>query len=207
MARASLGRDRLAHGRGRRPYDRARFHVVAVDYGAKRNILRCLANAGCRVSVVRADTSAEDILGHRPDGIFLSNGPGDPAATGVYAVPVIRALLENRDPGLRNLPRPPAPGAGARRQDREDAPRPRRRQPSGQGFGHWTGRDHDPEPRLRSCQRFIARRSRRDPPFALRRQPRGDRGDRPARLFGAVSHPRPRPAPATAIICSSASRR
>ena len=75
-----------------------RFHVVAVDYGAKRNILRCLANAGCRVSVVRADTSAEDILGHRPDGIFLSNGPGDPAATGVYAVPVIRALLETAIP-------------------------------------------------------------------------------------------------------------
>ena len=75
-----------------------RVHVVAVDYGAKRNILRCLANPGCRVSVVPADTSAEDILGRRPDGIFLSNGPGDPAATGVYAVPVIRALLETAIP-------------------------------------------------------------------------------------------------------------
>jgi carbamoyl-phosphate synthase small subunit len=73
--------------------DKPRFHVVAVDYGAKRNILRCLATAGCRVTVVPAHTSAADILKHKPDGVFLSNGPGDPAATGVYAVPVIRELL------------------------------------------------------------------------------------------------------------------
>ena len=70
-----------------------RHHVVAIDYGAKRNILRALASAGCRVTVERADASAEDVLRHRPDGVFLSNGPGDPAATGVYAVPVIRQLL------------------------------------------------------------------------------------------------------------------
>jgi len=68
-------------------------HVVAVDYGAKRNILRCLAAAGCRVSVVPATASAEDILRLRPDGVFLSNGPGDPAATGVYAVPAIQGVL------------------------------------------------------------------------------------------------------------------
>jgi len=71
-----------------------RHRVVAVDYGAKRNILRCLASAGCAVTVVPATSSAEDILRHRPDGIFLANGPGDPAATGVYAVPVIRTLIE-----------------------------------------------------------------------------------------------------------------
>ena len=70
-----------------------RHHVVAVDYGAKRNILRSLAGAGCRVTVVPATADAESILAHRPDGIFLSNGPGDPAATGDYAVPVIRALM------------------------------------------------------------------------------------------------------------------
>ncbi len=70
-----------------------RFHVVAVDYGAKRNILRCLASAGCLVTVVPATASAEDILRHRPDGVFLSNGPGDPAATGVYAVPAIQGVL------------------------------------------------------------------------------------------------------------------
>ena len=74
------------------------FHVVAIDYGAKRNILRCLANAGCRVTVVPATATAEDVLRHQPDGVFLSNGPGDPAATGEYAVPVIRALIETGTP-------------------------------------------------------------------------------------------------------------
>ncbi|MDT7950655.1 MAG: glutamine-hydrolyzing carbamoyl-phosphate synthase small subunit [Acetobacteraceae bacterium] len=69
-------------------------HVVAVDYGAKRNILRCLASAGCRVTVVPADATADDILRHRPDGVFLSNGPGDPAATGAYAVPAIQGVLD-----------------------------------------------------------------------------------------------------------------
>ena len=71
----------------------AKYHVVAVDYGAKRNILRCLASAGCRVTVVPAHATVEEILGHNPNGVFLSNGPGDPAATGAYAVPVLRSLL------------------------------------------------------------------------------------------------------------------
>ena len=71
----------------------ARFHVVAVDYGAKRNIFRSLSAAGCRTTVVPAASTAEDILRHRPDGVFLSNGPGDPAATGAYAVPAIQGVL------------------------------------------------------------------------------------------------------------------
>ena len=82
---------RFDRGYGR--LDAPRYHVVAIDYGIKHNILRCLANAGCRVTVVPATTDAEHIMGHRPDGVFLSNGPGDPAATGVYAVPTIRDLL------------------------------------------------------------------------------------------------------------------
>jgi carbamoyl-phosphate synthase small subunit len=73
-------------------------HVVAVDYGAKRNILRSLVEAGCRVTVVPADATAEQILSHRPDGVFLSNGPGDPAATGAYAVPAIQGVLEAGKP-------------------------------------------------------------------------------------------------------------
>jgi len=81
----------LGQGFGRQ--EAPRFHVVAVDYGAKRNILRCLASAGARVTVVPATATAEEILGHKPDGIFLANGPGDPAATGVYAVPTIQKLL------------------------------------------------------------------------------------------------------------------
>jgi carbamoyl-phosphate synthase small subunit len=75
-----------------------RFHVVAVDYGAKRNILRMLAEHGCRVTVVPATAGADDILRHEPDGIFLSNGPGDPAATGEYAVPVLRELIATGTP-------------------------------------------------------------------------------------------------------------
>ncbi|MBN34585.1 MAG: carbamoyl phosphate synthase small subunit [Rhodospirillaceae bacterium] len=72
--------------------------VVAVDYGVKKNILRCLASLGCDVAVVPASASFDDIMRHEPDGIFLSNGPGDPAATGDYAVPVIRALVESGKP-------------------------------------------------------------------------------------------------------------
>ncbi len=73
--------------------DAPKHHVVAVDYGAKRNILRCLAAAGFKVTVVPATATAADILRHNPDGVFLSNGPGDPAATGAYAVPAIQGVL------------------------------------------------------------------------------------------------------------------
>ncbi len=69
------------------------FNVVAIDYGIKRNILRLLAGVGCKVTVVPATTPAEDILALKPDGVFLSNGPGDPAATGEYAVPVIKDVV------------------------------------------------------------------------------------------------------------------
>jgi carbamoyl-phosphate synthase small subunit len=73
--------------------DRPKLHVVAIDYGIKRNILRQLADKGCKVTVVPAQTSAADIVALAPDGVFLSNGPGDPAATGEYAVPVIRDII------------------------------------------------------------------------------------------------------------------
>ena len=82
-----------AWGRGYGRQTAPRHHVVAVDYGAKRNILRALADAGCRVTVVPGTSSAEDILRHKPDGVFLSNGPGDPAATADYAVAAIRGVL------------------------------------------------------------------------------------------------------------------
>jgi carbamoyl-phosphate synthase small subunit len=75
-----------------------RFHVVALDYGVKRNILRLLANAGCKVTVMPASATAEEVMALKPDGVFLSNGPGDPAATGDYAVPVIRAVLDKQIP-------------------------------------------------------------------------------------------------------------
>ncbi len=71
--------------------------VVALDYGAKRNILRCLASVGCDVTVLPATSTAAEVLAHDPDGVFLSNGPGDPAATGEYAVPMIREILDSTD--------------------------------------------------------------------------------------------------------------
>jgi len=88
MAKAVSTKKNYSFGEGK-------VHVVAVDYGIKRNILRCLAAPGFRVTVVPCETSAEKILALAPDGIFLSNGPGDPAATGVYAAPVIRKLLKS----------------------------------------------------------------------------------------------------------------
>ncbi len=94
-----LGRDGVGAGQdgfGRQASPR--YKVVAVDYGIKRNILRLLAEAGCAVTVVPATATADEILALEPDGVFLSNGPGDPAATGDYAVPVIKDLLERRVP-------------------------------------------------------------------------------------------------------------
>jgi carbamoyl-phosphate synthase small subunit len=85
-------------GKGFGRQEHPRLHVVAVDYGIKRNILRLLAGTGCKVTVVPAQTTAEEIFALAPSGLFLSNGPGDPAATGEYAVPVIRKLLSSGIP-------------------------------------------------------------------------------------------------------------
>ena len=85
-------------GKGYGRQDNPEFHVVAVDYGIKRNILRLLASAGCKVTVVPATTSYDDIMALKPDGVFLSNGPGDPAETGKYAVPVIREVVKSGTP-------------------------------------------------------------------------------------------------------------
>ncbi len=84
-----------AWGNGYSRQDGHEFNVVAIDYGIKRNILRLLAGEGCKVTVVPATTSAEDIFAMKPDGVFLSNGPGDPAETGKYAVPVIKQIVQS----------------------------------------------------------------------------------------------------------------
>lgn len=85
---------RWAFGEGYGEQKKPEFKVVAVDFGAKRNILRCLANAGFDVTVVPAQSTAEDILAHKPDGVFLSNGPGDPAATAEYSTPMIKDIMD-----------------------------------------------------------------------------------------------------------------
>ncbi|MCC0022185.1 MAG: glutamine-hydrolyzing carbamoyl-phosphate synthase small subunit [Nitratireductor sp.] len=74
------------------------FNVVVIDFGIKRNILRLLAGVGCKLTVLPATATADEVLAHDPDGVFLSNGPGDPAATGEYAVPAIRGILEKDIP-------------------------------------------------------------------------------------------------------------
>jgi carbamoyl-phosphate synthase small subunit len=86
----------LGEGYGTR--DAEHCHIVAIDYGIKRNILRLLAHRGCKVTVMPATATAEEIFALKPDGVFLSNGPGDPAATGTYSVPVIKAILDKKIP-------------------------------------------------------------------------------------------------------------
>ena len=78
--------------------DPAKYKVVVVDYGVKRNILRSLRSIGAEITVVPANTPAEDILARDPDGVLLSNGPGDPAATGEYSAPIIKTLVESGKP-------------------------------------------------------------------------------------------------------------
>ena len=70
------------------------LHVVAIDYGIKKNILRYFSNFNCKVTIVSCKTSASDILKLNPNGVFLSNGPGDPAATGKYAIPIIKKFIK-----------------------------------------------------------------------------------------------------------------
>ena len=74
------------------------FHVIAIDYGIKKNILRYFSDFNCKVTIVSCKSSANDIFKLKPDGIFLSNGPGDPAATGKYAIPVIKTFIKNNLP-------------------------------------------------------------------------------------------------------------
>jgi carbamoyl-phosphate synthase small subunit len=98
LYRWSGGRWKLGEGYAERPHDENLPHVVAIDYGSKRNIFRNLADAGARVTVLPAAATFDEVIAHQPDGFFLSNGPGDPAATGEYAVPVIRQMLESGKP-------------------------------------------------------------------------------------------------------------
>ena len=137
----------------------------------------------------------EEIMRHRPDGIFLSNGPGDPAATGEYAVPVLRELIDIGQADVRHLPRPSAAGAGARRHDPQDATRPSRRQPPGPGRltgkVEITSQNHgfvvDPDSLPDGVER--------DAHLAVRPHQRGAADERPAGLFGAAP-PRSQPRPA-----------
>ncbi len=166
--------------------ERPRFHVVAIDFGLKRNILRELATVGCRLTVVPATTTAEEILARNPDGVFISNGPGDPAATGAYAVPEIKKLIDSGVPtfgiclGHQMLGLALGGETSKMHQGHHGANHP------GEGLHHAQGRDHLDEPRLRGQSRKPARHRRGDPCVAVRRLQRRAQGEGQAGVLGAV---------------------
>ena len=111
-------------------------HVVALDYGMKRNIARHLFSMGCRVTVLPGTATAEEVLAQKPDGVFLSNGPGDPQPIGLRPADDPRVVGPEAD--LRHLPGASTAGAGLRREDVQDEVRPSRRESA--GAQHASGR-------------------------------------------------------------------
>ena len=177
----------LETGYGRR--QATRFHVVAIDYGTKRNILRLLNDCGCAVTVVPATASADDILALKPDGVVLSNGPGDPAALPANTpVPTIKALLAAKTPlfGIR-LGHQLLPRSRGRRGHPQNAAGASRGQPSGEGLRHRQGRDRVDEPRLRRGSNDPAGQRRGDACLAHRRLELRHCAGGPAGLLGAIS--------------------
>ena len=132
-------------------------HVVAIDYGAKRNIFRNLVEAGARVTVLPATATFDEVMGHQPDGFFLSNGPGDPAATAEYAVPVIKQMIDSGKPlfgiclGHQLLALAVGGKTSKMFQGHRGANHPVKR------LRRRRGRDHQHEPRLRGRARRPAR--------------------------------------------------
>ena len=163
----------------------ARFHVVAYDFGIKQNILRKLRGEGCKVTVVPAQTTAEDVLALKPDGVFLSNGPGDPEPC-TYAVDNIRRL-DGTAADLRNLPGTSAHRHCARREDLQAEIRPPRRESSGQAVGQRQDRDHRAQPQLRRRSRLAAaKRSGIDAHGSERPDARRHAAPESAAVHGAV---------------------
>ena len=155
-------------GQGNRKNTATRFKVVAFDFGVKRNILRMLADRGCAVTVVPAKTAAADVLAMKPDGVFLSNGPGDPEPCDVRH----RGYSRDRGDaaaGFRHLPRPSVARPGFRCTHPENEVRAPWRQPSGGGREQWPGHDHQPESRLRGGREQLAGQYARDAPVTVRR--------------------------------------
>ena len=136
-----------ALGRGYAPAATGRFKVVAFDFGVKRNILRMLADRGCDLTVVPAQTSAAQVLALKPDGVFLSNGPGDPEPCDLCNRGGER-IDQSRRADLRNLSRASDHGSGVRRQNAEDEVRSSRRQSPGARCRHRAGFDYQPESRF-----------------------------------------------------------
>ena len=177
----------------------ARYRVVAVDLGIKASTPRHLAARGCEVLVVPATVSAEQILAAEPDGVFFSNGPGDPAAA-TYAVDAMRGVLDAGRPRLRHLPGQPDPRPGARPAHVQAAVRAPRREPAGHGPRHRAGLHHQPQPRLR-------RRAAGERRFRGSRRFRGNARSQhhlaPRARPGPASHSTPRTARRQSVTSTS----
>ena len=129
-------------------------HIVALDYGMKWNIARHLFDLGCRVTILPGTATADEVLAQKPDGVFLSNGPGDPEPLDLRHRDDPRPAGQEAD--LRHLPRPSTPGAGLRREDLQAQVRPSRRESAGDEQAHRQGRNHHAEPRFRGRSRLAA---------------------------------------------------
>ncbi len=182
-----------ALGAGFRSPGAPRFHVVAYDFGIKHNILRLLAERGCRLTVVPAETPAEAVLALSPDGVFLSNGPGDPEPC-AYAIRAIATIVDAGVPTFGICLGHQLLASRVRRADGEDEIRPSRRESPGAGPRYGRGADHEPEPRLRRRRRDAPPAHAHHARVAVRRQPAGHRAHRSpgVRIPGAPgSEPRP----------------
>jgi carbamoyl-phosphate synthase small subunit len=175
--------------------------VVAYDFGVKRNILRMLAERGCKVTVVPAQTTAAEVLALNPDGVFLSNGPGDPEPCD-YAIAAAKVFMEKKIPlfgiclGHQIMGWPPAPRP-------EDEVRPPRRQPPGAGPGQ-AGHDHLAEPRFRRGPNTLPANCRVTHVSLFDGSLQGfARTDKPAFCF--QGHPEASPARLTSLTCLTAS--
>ena len=159
----------------------SRFRVVAYDFGVKRNILRMLVDRGCDVTLVPAQTPASEALALRPDGVFLSNGPGDPEPCD-YAIAATREFIKRQGADFRHLPRPPDSRPCGRREDAQDEVRPSRRESSGDRPGYRPRDDFEPEPRLRGRRSDVAGERAGDASLAVRRIAARHAHDRRARF-------------------------
>ena len=176
-----------AWGEGYKTEGKPSFRVTVIDYGVKRNILRLLAGMGADITVVPANATTEDVMRHKPHGVLLSNGPGDPAATGAYAIPTIKGVIDTGTPVFGICLGHQMLGLALGAKTKKDGAGPSWRQSSGQGPDHRQGGDRVDESRLHGGPRQPAQGRQRDPCLAVRRHQLRLAAGRQGRVQRAVS--------------------